>query len=288
MQRINFWKIGSNRFDRTHVYAHMLQTRPVLRLWHTIGVGPGLVREGWAFLSFTCKDPLGRPVGEIRRCSVVEISCLTALCVWNLAVCTLVRILLTIQHQERWLKELKTTYPRRRPLMKTHGNRRLWKGLERPLMQSPITRKIIEWFDISCRQLGRDYHSSRHQLCEGRMQWRAHLSRFPHQLHQRCTQAPALLTCLLRRISVSSAFRFTENLCLQLLPSLGQKIERHHVYLWKIKGAKLKSISREIKKCRSGFERPCLAWLTKRARLRLCACLSLNRNVFRFWEQEFS
>ena len=44
------------------------------------------------------------------RCSAVRISCLTALCFWNLAVCTLVRILLTIQRQESWLKEWKTTY----------------------------------------------------------------------------------------------------------------------------------------------------------------------------------
>jgi hypothetical protein len=51
------------------------------------------------------------------RCSVVGISCLTALCFWNLAVCTLVRILLTIQRQESWLKEWKTTYPRPRHAM---------------------------------------------------------------------------------------------------------------------------------------------------------------------------
>ena len=53
-----------------------------------------------------------RPAEEVRRWSVVEISCLTALCFWNLAVCTLIRILLTIQRQESWLKKEKTTYPK--------------------------------------------------------------------------------------------------------------------------------------------------------------------------------
>jgi hypothetical protein len=67
-------------------------------------------------MPWDCGIPLSfrvrKPAEEVRRWSVVEISCLTALCCWNLAVCTLMRILLTIQRQESWLKEGKTTYPR--------------------------------------------------------------------------------------------------------------------------------------------------------------------------------